>query len=150
MSQPDPSSPRNFLGVFSYSKRALLLVWETSRTLAWVLGALTLVAGLLPAGIAYVGQLIVDAVVATMEAPSPKDLTTVYTWVGVEAALVIVLAGTQRGIAAAQSLLRALLGQRVNEMILDKAQTLSLKQFEDSEFYDKLTRARREASQRPL
>ena len=35
-------------------------------------------------------------------------------------------------------------------MILDKAQTLSLAQFEDSEFYDKLTRARREASQRPM
>ncbi|QGG81172.1 ATP-binding cassette domain-containing protein [Litorivicinus lipolyticus] len=150
MSQPDPSSPRNFLGVFSYSKRALILVWETSRTLAIVLGALTLVAGLLPAGIAYVGQLIVDAVVSAMEAPSPKDLGTVYTWVGVEAGLVVALAAAQRGLAAAQSLLRAMLGQRVNEMILDKAQTLSLTQFEDSEFYDKLTRARREASQRPL
>src|SRR5882724_5965362 len=35
-------------------------------------------------------------------------------------------------------------------MILDKALTLDLAQFEDSEFYDKLTRARREASVRPL
>jgi ATP-binding cassette subfamily B protein len=35
-------------------------------------------------------------------------------------------------------------------MILEKALTLSLAQFEDSEFYDKLTRARREASSRPL
>jgi ATP-binding cassette subfamily B protein len=35
-------------------------------------------------------------------------------------------------------------------MILEKALTLSLVQFEDSEFYDKLTRARREASSRPL
>ncbi len=35
-------------------------------------------------------------------------------------------------------------------MILDKALTLELAQFEDSEFYDKLTRARREASSRPL
>jgi ATP-binding cassette subfamily B protein len=50
----------------------------------------------------------------------------------------------------AQSLLRAQLGQRVNVMILEKALTLDLTQFEDSEFYDKLTRARREASSRPL
>ena len=50
----------------------------------------------------------------------------------------------------AQSLLRAQLGQRVNVMILEKALTLELTQFEDSEFYDKLTRARREASSRPL
>jgi ATP-binding cassette subfamily B protein len=35
-------------------------------------------------------------------------------------------------------------------MILEKALTLELTQFEDSEFYDKLTRARREASSRPL
>ena len=57
---------------------------------------------------------------------------------------------TQRGISLAQSLLRAQLGQRVNVMILEKALTLDLTQFEDSEFYDKLTRARREASSRPL
>ncbi len=35
-------------------------------------------------------------------------------------------------------------------MILEKALTLDLQHFEDSEFYDKLTRARREASSRPL
>ena len=35
-------------------------------------------------------------------------------------------------------------------MILEKALTLELQHFEDSEFYDKLTRARREASSRPL
>jgi ATP-binding cassette subfamily B protein len=35
-------------------------------------------------------------------------------------------------------------------MILEKALTLDLTQFENSEFYDKLTRARREASTRPL
>src|SRR2546430_6833054 len=37
-----------------------------------------------------------------------------------------------------------------NVMILEKALTLELQHFEDSEFYDKLTRARREASTRPL
>jgi ATP-binding cassette subfamily B protein len=35
-------------------------------------------------------------------------------------------------------------------LILDKALTLELEQFEDSEFYDKLNRARQEASIRPL
>ncbi len=49
-----------------------------------------------------------------------------------------------------QSLLRVRLGQTVNLLILEKAQTLSLAQFEDADFYDKLVRARREASIRPL
>ena len=67
-----------------------------------------------------------------------------------EGALVIAISAAQRGISLCQSLLRAQLGQRVNVMILEKALTLELQHFEDSEFYDKLTRARREASTRPL
>ncbi len=71
-------------------------------------------------------------------------------YVGLEAIAVILLAASQRGIIICQSLLRALMGQRVNVLILEKALTLDLRQFEDSEFYDKLTNARREASVRPL
>jgi len=63
---------------------------------------------------------------------------------------VVVLAGAQRGLMVCQSLLRALLGQRVNVLILEKALQLELSHFEDSEFYDRLTQARREASVRPL
>jgi ATP-binding cassette subfamily B protein len=55
-----------------------------------------------------------------------------------------------RGQSLCTTLLREQLGFRVNTMILDKALTLDLEHFEDSEFYDRLTRARREASQRPL
>jgi ATP-binding cassette subfamily B protein len=60
------------------------------------------------------------------------------------------LAAVQRAISIFRSLLRARLGNRVNVMILDKALTLELRHFEDSEIYDKMSRARREASSRPL
>jgi len=125
------------------------LVWSTSRIMSVALALLTLIAGTLPASIAFVGARIVDAVVAAMQS-STHDIEHVVNWVMLEGALVAVLAGTQRGLSLCQSLLRAQLGQRVNVMILEKALTLQLAQFEDSEFYDKLTRARREASQRPL
>jgi len=137
------------LGVFSYSRRALELVWTTSRPLTIALGLLTLIGGVLPAVIAYLGQLIVDGVVAASRAADP-DTRGVLMLVGLEALVVVGVAATQRGISASQSLLRALLGQRVNVMILEKAMTLELAHFEDSEFYDKLTQARREASSRPL
>jgi len=103
----------------------------------------------LPAGVAYVGSLIVDAVVAAMRAGG-ADPGRVIELVMLEGVLVAFGAATQRGISLCQSLLRAQLGQRVNVMILEKALTLDLQHFEDSEFYDKLTRARREASSRPL
>lgn len=145
----EPGLLRRILAVFQYSRRAVELVWSTSPKLMLVLAALTIVAGILPAGIAYVGQLIVDSVVAAIDADEP-DIDAVLFYVGLEAAIVIALAACQRGISASESLLRALLGHRVNVMILDKALTLPLVSFEDSEFYDKLTRARREASSRPL
>jgi ATP-binding cassette, subfamily B, bacterial len=141
-------SLRGFFGVFRYSRRALELVWSTNRALTIALGALTLLAGVLPASVAYVGALIVDAVVAAMHARLPAE--HVVALVALEGALVAAIAAAQRGLSLCQSLLRAQLGQRVNVMILEKALTLELQQFEDSEFYDKLTRARREASTRPL
>ncbi len=146
---PSVGFVRRFLGVFGYSRRALDLVWTTSRVLTFTLAVLTVVAGVLPAVIAYIGQLIVDGVVAAMTSTSPDTRRVLWLLV-LEAVVVISVAASQRGISVSQSLLRALLGQRVNVMILEKALTLQLANFEDSEFYDKLTQARRQASSRPL
>ena len=137
------------LGTFAYSRRAMVLVWTTSRRLTLALAILTILTGVLPAAIAYIGQLIVDAVVAAMNSDNPNT-RGVIELLAMEAGVVIAITACQRGISASQSLLRALLGQRVNVMILEKALTLQLTHFEDSEFYDKLTQARREASSRPL
>ncbi|MBD2676912.1 MULTISPECIES: ATP-binding cassette domain-containing protein [Nostoc] len=145
---------RQSLTVFRYSGRAISLVWTTSRSLTIFLASLTLVAGILPAAISYISKLIVDAVVFASQVSSDSNgsvnIYPALLYVGLEAIAVILLAGSQRGITICQSLLRALLGQRVNVLILEKALTLDLRQFEDSEFYDKLTNARREASVRPL
>ncbi len=144
----DKLTVRGFFGVFRYSRRALELVWSTNRALTVALALLTLLAGILPASVAYVGALIVDAVVAAMR--SLGGARHVAQLVALEGVLVAAIAAAQRGLSLCQSLLRAQLGQRVNVMILEKALTLELQHFEDSEFYDKLTRARREASTRPL
>ena len=133
-----------------YTGDALKLVWATSRPLSLGLALLSLVAGALPAGIAYVGKRIVDAVVRAAETGAEVDQVAALKWVAVELGLVLAVAAAQRGLDTAQQLLRALLGQRVNEMILEKALTLGLPAFEDAEIYDAMTRARREASRRPL
>ena len=145
-----PSLLSRFFGVFRYSREALGLVWTTDKRLTFILAALTVIAGVVPGAIAYIGKLIVDAVVLAVETDLPADRWMVLKWIGLEAILIVFMAGIQRSLSVAQSLLRALLGQRVNVMILEKAQTLELSHFEDSEFYDKMTRARREASSRPL
>jgi ATP-binding cassette subfamily B protein/ATP-binding cassette subfamily C protein len=105
---------------------------------------------LLPAAVAYVGKLIVDSVVLASGSGVEAHRWTALGYVGLEAIAVMLLAGTQRGLTVCQSLLRVLLGQRVNVLILEKALTLDLVHFEDSEFYDKMNQARSEASLRPL
>ncbi len=125
--------------------RALGLVTGTSPAAMAALGALTLVAGALPAAIAYVGKLIVDAVVGAAGDPA-RALEAV----AAEAALVVTLAAAQRALGVTESLLRARLGHHVNVLILKKALELDLTHFEDATVYDRMTRARREASSRPL
>ncbi|MBO3461538.1 ABC transporter ATP-binding protein/permease [Aetokthonos hydrillicola Thurmond2011] len=145
---------RQSMAVFRYSGRAISLVWTTNRSLTILFAAFTLIAGLLPAVIAYIGKLIVDTVVNAYQINSHNSaFVNSYRpllYVGLEAIAVCILAGSQRGLSVCQSLLRMLLAQRVNVLILEKALTLDLTQFEDSEFYDKLSNARREASIRPL
>ena len=144
---------QSYLGVFRYSRQAVVLVWSTHKGLTVALALLTVTAGVLPAGIAYVGKLIVDAVVAeigVVQLGGAPGYGRVLLWVAVEGLLVAGMTGVQRGIGFCQALLRVLISQRVNVLILEKALTLELAQFEDSEFYDKLNRARQEASSRPL
>ena len=153
-SRPDRSDQlgglKHAAGLLTFSRRALQLVWNTGRPLTIALAVLTLIAGVLPAGIAYVGRLIIDAVIRAADTGLIVDRNAALGWIAIEAGLVAAMAGMQRGLSVCQSLLRALLGHRVNVMILEKALELDLTHFEDAEFYDKLTRARREASSRPL
>ncbi|MEO8705303.1 MAG: ABC transporter ATP-binding protein [Kofleriaceae bacterium] len=146
----EPVNWRSYLGVFRYSRRAIALVWNTNRALTIGLGLGSLVAGLLPGGIAWVGKHLIDAIIAAAKVHTTAARDLAIEWVAVELALVIGLAVISRLLGMARSLLRQQLGQKINVLILEKALTLELTQFEDSELYDMLTRARREASSRPL
>ncbi len=160
MSNPSQTSPtppeksggfiKQFREVFRYSPKALALVWDTSRGLMITVALLTLLGGLLPGALAYVSKLIVDAIVLAIETEQGADKAKVYQYIILEVGIFAALAAVQRGLAVCQSLLRAMLGHRVNVIILEKAIELDLPQFEDAEFYDSMNRARRGASSRPL
>jgi ATP-binding cassette, subfamily B, bacterial len=127
----------------SYLVRALGLVWRSSAGLTLALASLTLLAAAAPPGIAWAGKRIVDAVVA-------RDRDTTLDWVGVELGLVVLQATLGRGLSLVRAVLASRLGTDVNLAILERALRLELRHFEDSEFYDRLSRARREASSRPV
>ncbi len=148
MSPPSTSPPP--VGLFArlqasvaQSRQTLGLVWRSSPKGTLGLGGLTVLAASLPPLVAYVGKLIVDAVVA-------RDRARAVHMVVVELAAVGVMALLERSLGLVRQIVGSRLGIDVNVAILEKAATLELRHFEDSEFYDKLSRARREASLRPL
>ena len=146
----DEASVTRYLGVFTYTGRALSLVWSTNRRLTVGLAMGSLTAGVVPTSIAWVGKHLIDAIVIAARTQLATDRHVTAKWVALELACVIVLAVVGRSLSLMRGLLRQQLGQRINVEILEKALTLDLTQFEDSELYDKMTRARREASSRPL
>ena len=127
----------------SHVRMTLQLLWRSSSAQTVGLCVLTLVGGVVPLAVAYAGKRIVDGVVA-------GDRSQTLRWVFIELAAVTALAIVQRGLGLIRSVLGARLGIDINIMILEKALALDLSHFEDPDFYDKLTRARREASSRPV
>jgi ATP-binding cassette, subfamily B, bacterial len=119
------------------------LVWRETQWGTFMLGALTLTNACFPIAVGYAGKRIVDAVVS-------HDRNATLWFTGAELALVAGMTLAQRGLGLVRTLLGARLGVRINVEILEKAQTLSLAQYEDPAVYDQLSRARREASSRPL
>ena len=154
MENQDSQNPiRKFLSVFQYSGVALEIVWSTSAKLTIAMALTTLASGVLPALIASVGGLFVDVVSNAFQddgSNSEQLRSDALYYVFLEAGLVVLMTGAQRISTVCQSILRVLLGNKINVMILEKALTLELAHFEDAEYYDKLVRARREASSRPL
>ena len=143
--KPDSKEPsfKISLDAFAHTPRTLALVWRASKALSIALGATTLASAVLPLGVAWIGKRIIDAAVA-------HDGALTVRYVLVELAIVAALALATQSRDLVSSTLGARLSLDVNLDILHKATTLELVHFEDPTFYDQLTRARREASVRPI
>jgi ATP-binding cassette subfamily B protein len=132
--------------------RAFQLVWEAHPPASLAMGACTLIGSLLPASQAWVAKLIVDAVVKAIADPLPPmdGLRAILPLLGIEFGLLLVQAANTQARTLAEHVLHARLNLTINTRIIRKALTLDLSHFENSEYYDKLQNARREADWRGL
>ena len=153
----DPTGPTDLrgrltaaAGVFGQVPGTFRLVWEADRRGTLAIAALTGVAALLPAPVAWVGKLIIDGVVEAARTGASADRDRVARLVLVELALLATTLVLGRLLGLLRELLRTHLGNRINVRILEKALSLELRHFEDADVYDKMQNARREASSRPL
>ncbi len=125
------------------------LIWECSPSLTAMNAVMRTVRALLPLGMLFVGKLIIDEVVFLSGSDDP-DFQRAGVLVLIELCLAVTTDLMGRGVAVADSLLGDLVSHDISLRLMDQSTRLDIAHFEDSEFYDKLERARRQASNRIL
>jgi len=128
----------------------LKLVWQTHPPLASANLALRLVKSVLPLMMLYVGKLIVDEVILKVNAGGIGPLNYLWTLLAVEAGLALLNELLNRVISLLDALLGDLFANVSSVKLMEHAARLDIEQFEDSEFYDKLERARRQTLSRTV
>lgn len=127
----------------SLTARSLKLAWETSRVMSLGVLVTGLMTALLPLAMAYAGKRIIDAIVV-------QSVDAAGKWIAIEFALVFAQSLLNRALYLQRTLLGSKLSLSLQMRILRQATNLEVAQFEDPEIYDKLNRASREASFRPI
>ncbi len=140
---------RHVFLAFTELPRILRLVWSTSRWLTLSMALISLVNGFLPALSVWITRGLVDSVITAAFRPNHPS-TGVWIFVGAQLGVNVAqsLLSTLSNIA--QQLLQERVSNRVQVMVLEKANTLDLAFFEDSEFYDTLRNASEESTYKPM
>ncbi len=125
------------------------LLWGVAPVAVLAMVVLTAVQAVVPAAIAWVGKLIVDAVVLA-QAGDAAARDTVPVVVAAELGLVVLMTTLGRVQGLVRDTIAARLKRGLAVEVLEKALDLELRQFEDAAVYDKMQNARREADRRPL
>ncbi len=133
-------------------QRAFWLVWRAHVPSALAMLACTLLGAFLPVGQAWVGKLIVDAVVKAINthAGAQAGLRAVLPLLIAEFILLVLQSANGQARKFAEHVLHARIILSINTRIIRKALDLDLSHFENAGYYDKLENARREADWRSL
>jgi len=142
---------RGAVAQLRYLPRALELVWESARykTLVWI--GLLFVQGLLPVATVYLTRSLVNDLVASVAAGGVWESVRPILMVAALLAAILLLSESlriaTRWIRAAQS---ELIQDHISSLIHEKSVAADLAFYETPDFYDRLHRARADASYRPI
>ncbi len=120
------------------------MVWDISPALTLTNMVLRLVRALQPLAMLYVAKLIMDNVVAMTTENAPKDYKQLLILIGIECGLALLNDILGRGIALTDGLLGDKSANETSVKLMEHAAKLDMYHFENSKFYDKLERARRQ------
>ncbi len=146
----EPTTPKGFIESLQSLKLLIpffRMIWKTSPFFTLTNIILRFLKAGIPLSQLYVGKLIIDEVIRLISAPE-KDFDQLWLWVGIELGLAVMSEILNRLISLTDALLGDLYSNHSSIELMHKAASLDLEMFEDSEFYDKLERARRQTTGR--
>jgi len=157
-----PLTWRQRLNALRDLPRFFALVWQTSPRFMALDAVLRLTRSAIPVSVLYIGKLIIDQVVLLTRGGhgavrhglfglgSQDGMHFLWQLVAAEFALALLSDGLMRAITLIDSLLGERFANYTSIRIMEHAAGLDLDQFEDTNFYDKLERARQQTNGRTV
>lgn len=137
------------LKIFISIGKIVRFVWQVQPWQATLLCLLTVIQGIIPAINLWIGKLIIDGVVQGIGQGVEAFHKIIYYLIlllGINIMSNLISSGS----SVIQTLLGDIVAHKVNVRVIEKSTSLDLFYYDNSQFYDKLSRAQREASSRPL
>nr|WP_321228889.1 ABC transporter ATP-binding protein [uncultured Psychroserpens sp.] len=130
-----------------YIPRFFKEIWNTNKTLFLGSAFCRLIAAVLPVIILWIGKIIIDEIILQAKT-EVADLSTLWMYVGIEFGLIILSDLISRAISLTDGLLGDAYSINSSVNIIKKTNKIDISLLEDSEFYDKLERARTQTTGR--
>jgi len=140
----------NIKGSFSalvFIPRFFKEIWSTNKQLFIGSSFCRLIGAILPVIILWIGKIIIDEIVLQAKLET-TDLSTLWLYVGIEFGLIVLSDLVSRAISLTDSLLGDAYSIKSSVNIMKKTSKIDMSLLEDSEFYDKLERARTQTTGR--
>jgi len=135
------TSLRQSFSALIFIPRFFKEIWKTNKKMFLMSAVCRLVGALLPVVILWIGKVIIDEIVLQSKL-EVSDLTKLWTYVAIEFGLIILSDLVSRAISLTDSLLGDAYSIDSSVSIIKKTNQIDISLLEDSEFYDKLERAR--------
>ena len=131
----------------SYIPRFFKEIWQTNKKLFLIASFCRLIAAFLPVVILWIGKIIIDDIIRITSA-GDKDFSSLWKYVLIEFILVVLSDLVSRAISLTDGILGDQYNIKTSVKIIEKTNEIDISLLENSEFYDKLDRARTQTAGR--
>ena len=143
----------NLLKQFPYILKAFRLIWKTAPGWTFVWITLLVIQGLLPVSLVYLTRSIVNSLVTAINSGRAGDwhnFQPVFVPVVLMVGIMILIAIIRSALTLIRAAQSQLVQDKISTQIQEKSVALDLSFYESAEYYDKLHRAKNDASYRPV